>query len=544
MTPPPGADLPPAAADAPSPSPAAAAARSGAGPTVPEAAPRARSWRRWLPDSLFGRLMAVLVAGLLLAQLLSAALNVAERDRLIARGFGGQAAQRIADTVALLDGLGEADRARVVSLMRLPPLVLSLHDRPAATLDPDQPQAGGTAWGPRGLVFARRLRSALGDARPVRIGPPPAAEEEAWRAANGHGGEHMAQRMARRMGLGDGPEPDERAERTERDERAERRARGAGRGGPPVWRTEVQLMDGRWARFDAVLPPPAADRLPWQLAAQLAVLLLSVLLLAWLAVRWVVRPLHVLAGAAQALGQDLNSPPLPEQGPREVRQAAQAFNRMQQGLSQFLNERTRLLSALSHDLKTPLTRMRLRAELLDDEPTRVRFEADLQEMEAMVTETLAFMRGLGGHEARAPVDVNALAQALVADQAALGRQLRVQGQAAAPCVGVASLLKRALGNLLDNAALYGGAGPITLRITEQPGQLQLSVHDSGPGIPPAELERVFEPYHRLEASRSRATGGTGLGLGIARSIAQLHGGTLSLHNRPEGGLEARLVLPR
>lgn len=508
--------------------------------------PTARGWRRWLPDSLFGRLMAVLVAGLLLAQLLSAALNVAERDRLITRGYGVQAAQRIADTVVLLDGLGEADRARVVSLLRLPPLVLSLHDAPVGTLDPDQPQAGGNAWGPRGLLFARRLRSALGDARPLRIGPPSAAEEAAWRAAN----RPWTDQVAERLGLGDGDERGPRAERHERGPRADRAERSAHhgerpwRGGPPVWRTEVQLQDGRWARFDAVLPPPTAERLPWQLAAQLAVLLLSVLLLAWLAVRWVVRPLHVLANAAQALGQDLNSPPLPERGPREVRQAAQAFNRMQQGLASFLNERTRLLSALSHDLKTPLTRMRLRAELLDDEPTRARFEADLQEMEAMVSETLAFMRGLGGHEARAPVDVNALAQALVADQAALGRQVQVQGRAAAPCVGVASLLKRALGNLLDNAALYGGAGPVTLHIIEQPGQLQLSVQDSGPGIPPAELERVFEPYHRLEASRSRATGGTGLGLGIARSIAQLHGGTLSLHNRPEGGLEARLVLPR
>jgi len=307
-----------------------------------------------------------------------------------------------------------------------------------------------------------------------------------------------------------------------------------------IVRTEVQLRDGLWARFDTELPA-APQALPWRLALTLAVLLASVLALSYVAVRWVVQPLQRLTQAAQALGEDLNRPPLPEEGPREVQQAARAFNTMQQRLAAFINERTRMLTALSHDLKTPITRMRLRADLLDDEEQRLRFESDLKEMEAMVTQTLEFMRGLGGNEPRVPVDMAALLATLQVDQQAMGRTVEVLGRASRPSLGVASLLRRALNNLVDNAVLYGGRA--TVRVEETPEALVLHVLDEGPGLPEAELERVFEPFYRLEASRSRATGGSGLGLGIARNIARVHGGDLVLRNRAEGGLEARLTLP-
>jgi len=312
-------------------------------------------------------------------------------------------------------------------------------------------------------------------------------------------------------------------------------------GSLPVLRIEVQLHDGRWARFDAELPT-VPDALPWRLVLTLAVLLAAMLLLSYVAVRWVVRPLHVLAGAADALGQDLERAPLPEDGPREVRQAARAFNTMQQRLSGFINDRKRVLTALSHDLKTPLTRLRLRTELLDDDDLRERFGADLREMETMVAQTLEFMRGLGHNAPRVPVDVNGLLATLQADSAAMGRTLRTEGQAASPYVADASLLKRALGNLVDNACAH--AGGATIRVQDSAERLELQVLDDGPGIPESQLEQVFEPFFRLEASRSRATGGTGLGLGIARNIARSHGGDLVLRNRPEGGLAAVLTLPR
>ena len=491
---------------------------------------------RWLPQSLFGRLMVVLALGLMLAQLLSAAINVAERDQLLARGLGAQPAQRIADVVKLLDSLAPAERERVVAVLRVPPLVLSLQDQPAIAID--------AAAAGRGPLFAARLHAALDDERlqrDVRVetrsgfGPTLPMAEGTHRHAEMMAGErprHMGQGQGMGQGAGQG------AGRSAGQSATRSNSPGAG---VAVLRTEVQLRDGRWARFDTELPAPP-DTLPRRLVLSLAVLLLAMLALSWVAVRWVVRPLHVLAQAAQGLGEDIAQAPLPETGPREVRQAAQAFNTMQQRLSRFISERTRMLTALSHDLKTPLTRMRLRTELLDDEEARARFESDLQEMETMVTQTLEFMRGLGGHEARAPVDINALLTALQSDNQAMGRPLQVEGQAVAPYVGVPSLLRRALGNLIDNAMHHSGGA--TVRIEDTPQCLWLHVLDSGPGIPEAELERVFEPFHRVEASRSRATGGTGLGLGITRSIARLHGGDVVLHNRPGGGLQALLSLPR
>jgi len=494
---------------------------------------RPARWQRWLPRTLFGRLLLVLAGGLLVAQLLSAAINAAERDRLLDRSFGMQAAQRIADIVALLDGLGEAERDRVVAVFRVPPLVLTLADAPRV------PEGASPPWPAQ--MFAARLRAALGDARGVRVearegyAPSPAASAGSGPhrrdGAYGTGpgmGPGLGSGSGLGMGAGMGPGMMGRGP-----------AAGAMHGG--VLRTEVRLRDGRWARFDTE-QPATPQALPLRLALTLAVLLASVLALSYVAVRWVVRPLQQLTLAAEALGRDLDRAPLPEDGPREVQQAARAFNTMQQRLSTFINDRTRVLTALSHDLKTPLTRLRLRAELLDDDVLRGKIEADLTEMQAMVTQTLEFMRGVGGGEPPVPVDLAALLATLVADQAALGRTLRVEGAAAAPWVGVASLLRRCLGNLVDNAAQYGAGA--TVRIEDSPSRLVLHVLDSGPGIPEAELDRVFEPFYRLEASRSRATGGTGLGLGIARNIARGFGGDLVLHNRPEGGLDAVLSLPR
>jgi signal transduction histidine kinase len=314
---------------------------------------------------------------------------------------------------------------------------------------------------------------------------------------------------------------------------------GMGRG--PALRTEVQLRDGSWARFDAELEP-SVTALPWRLALTLGVLLAAVLVLSFVAVRWITRPLHVLAQAAEALGKDINRPPLPEEGPLEIQQAARAFNTMQARLARFIQDRTRILAAMSHDLKTPITRMRLRADLLDDEEARQRFEHDLKEMEAMVTDTLEFMRGLGGNEARQAVDVMALLESLQSDNETMGRPMRIEGQANAPYLAVVSLLKRCLGNLVDNAALYGGH--VTVQVEDTPQLLTLRVLDEGPGIPESELEKVFEPFYRLEGSRSRETGGTGLGLTIARNIAQTYGGTIILRNRADRGLEAVLTLPR
>jgi signal transduction histidine kinase len=305
--------------------------------------------------------------------------------------------------------------------------------------------------------------------------------------------------------------------------------------------TQVQLRDGAWVTFDTRLPREAAG-LPARLLLTLGSLLAVVLLLSFVAVRWISRPLQTLAHAAEALGKNLHQPPLPETGPVEVQQAAAAFNTMQARLARYIDDRTQVLAAMSHDLKTPLTRLRLRTELLEDDALRQRFESDLSEMEVMVRDALAALRGLDGPAESVPVDMMALLESLQADNADMGRPVEISGSAGAPLAGDPARLRRCLGNLVDNAVAYGQRACIT--IADEPGQLTIRIADDGPGIPEALLERVFDPFYRVEGSRSRDTGGTGLGLSIARQIARAAGGDVSLRNRPEGGLEATLVLPR
>ena len=214
---------------------------------------------------------------------------------------------------------------------------------------------------------------------------------------------------------------------------------------------------------------------------------------------------------------------------------------MQDRLYRYLDSRSRVLAAMSHDLKTPLTRLRLQVETIDDPALQDRMVKELSEMEGMVREALALFRGLDDGEPAAPIDINELLEGLRQRFAESGATVTVSGRAQAPFTGKAQALKRCLTNLLTNAINFGTRAEL---IVEDDGELIIRVRDAGPGIPPGELERVFEPFHRLESSRNRDSGGTGLGLTIARDIAQAHGGTLTLSNLPQGGLEATLVLPR
>jgi signal transduction histidine kinase len=304
---------------------------------------------------------------------------------------------------------------------------------------------------------------------------------------------------------------------------------------------QVRLNDGALVAFDSRQPLQTAGW-PYRLLLSLAVLLAAVIAVSMLAVRWATRPLKALADAADELGRNIDRAPMPETGPVEVTRAARAFNTMQQRLAGHIRERTATLAAMSHDLKTPVNRLRLRAELLDDTELKKKISQDLEEMESMIRGTLEFMRGGQSAEQARPVDVNALLESLQADAQDTGAEVAVEGMATAPYAGRPQALKRCLGNLLDNAVKYGGSA--TMIVDDAPNRLIIRVRDRGPGIPELELERVFEPFYRLEASRSRDTGGTGLGLSIARQIAQLHGGTLILRNIKEGGLEAVLTLPR
>lgn len=457
---------------------------------------------RLLPASLFGRLVLVLLGVLLAAQLVGAAILLRDRGTAVYEASGLGAAQRIAGVVQLLESLDPGQRDVVLRAIN------TASFRVSYSREPEIEQSTSIhAAHLRGV-----LRHALGDDRPLAITviqTNDIDDASAW---------HM------RMGpMMHGP----------------RMASFAGH--VSAFLVELPLADGQWMSFAQRFP---AEQFAWpgRLLLTLGILLASVIMVSLLAVRWITRPLAVLGNAAEALGRDIDRPPLAETGPREVRQAAQAFNAMQSRVRRHLQDRERLLAALSHDLKTPVTRLRLRAELLQDETLKAKFVQDFEELETMASATLEFLRTGHDSEAVQPTDVNALLESLQADCEETGAAVAIEGRANAPYPARPIALKRALANLVDNAISY--AGGTTIRVEDTPTELCIVVADEGPGIPEDRLREVFEPFYRLEPSRSRRTGGAGLGLSIARDILQSHDGNLTLRNRAHGGLEARVTLPR
>ncbi|MCI3207912.1 MULTISPECIES: ATP-binding protein [Pandoraea] len=301
----------------------------------------------------------------------------------------------------------------------------------------------------------------------------------------------------------------------------------------------LRLSDGSPLTID-VFPTPNLPLSGW-LPAMLGLQLVLIAACCWLAVRLATRPLNALAKAADALGPDLRAERLKEDGPSEVARAARAFNAMQERISGYMTERMQILAAISHDLQTPITRMRLRVDTMDDETAAVRLQQDLKEMESLVKEGVTYARTLhGASEAPRKVDLDALLDSLVCDYVDAGSPVTLEGQIGHPIVTRPQALRRIVGNLVDNALKYGNVAH--LAVTQRTDGIDVIVADRGPGIPEDMLEGVFAPFVRLETSRNRHTGGTGLGLAIARQLAQAMDATLTLRNREGGGLEARLSL--
>ena len=304
---------------------------------------------------------------------------------------------------------------------------------------------------------------------------------------------------------------------------------------------DVRLPDTSMLIYRVTRVSPGTP-LPPSLMLNLILLVVVLVVALYVVARSVTRPLSRLALAADSLGRSILQPKLTEEGARELRRAAHAFNTMQDRLHRYLDSRTRVLAAMSHDLKTPLTRLRLQVETqIDDPALQSRFGKELDEMESMVRGALALFRGLNDDEAPEPVDINLLLETVRGEFVEMGKDVTLEGRALAPFTGKLQALKRCITNLVANAVKFGSRARILVR---DGGLLEICICDDGGGIPAEELEKVFEPFYRLESSRNRDTGGTGLGLSIARDVAQTHGGSVVLRNRPEGGLEARLTLPR
>jgi signal transduction histidine kinase len=457
--------------------------------------------RRLLPRSLIGQIALVMAAALLIAQAINFSLILTERQRFSLAQVEGPAIARF---------IGNAQRF--------------------AALDPeDQTRLLG--------AFPRRGRFDIGPESLVPPGASVARIEERLREAAAANGLPILE--ARAM-VSDRLVPTRR-----------RGPRGGGGGGDgaatglPSDRLQtlilsVRLPDGRWINGRIVTPRPD----PW-LAARLAgaTLLLYLIVLAamvWLA-RRLARPLEELTEAARRFEGRGEAPVVRARGPADVQRAIEAFNAMGGRVSAMLDEKDRMLGAIGHDLRTPLASLRIRAESVEPEDERQRMIATIEEMTQMLDDTLALARSGRTREPSRIVDICALADTVVEEFRDLGHDVEMDSQARAVARVRPNLLRRAVRNLIENGVKYAGV----VRVSVRPlgARVAIDVTDRGPGIPEEELDQVQEPFYRLEASRNRETGGTGLGLTLARAAAQAHGGELRLENAPGGGLVARILLP-
>jgi len=268
---------------------------------------------------------------------------------------------------------------------------------------------------------------------------------------------------------------------------------------------------------------------------------ISLMIAAWYGAKLLSRPIQRLSDAAERLSENLDSPPLDESGPREARQAAHTFNLMQQRIREQVQQRARMLGAVSHDLRTPLSRLKLRLEKIDDDKLQGQMRQDLNDMIGMLDATLTYLHEQRTSEALQMMDVQALVESLCENAQDQGADAQVSGHCA-PLQVQPMALRSCINNLMDNALRYAGQAHIELQ--DQREHLLIHVIDHGPGIAADKREAVFEPFFRLEGSRNRNSGGVGLGMTIAREAAQRQGGQLNLEDTPGGGLTAVIRLPR
>ncbi|MDR9861909.1 ATP-binding protein [Pseudomonas baetica] len=302
----------------------------------------------------------------------------------------------------------------------------------------------------------------------------------------------------------------------------------------------IQLPDGSWLLFSLRERSWGLD-IGTRIAIIIALGLIATVLVAWLATRQLAKPLQRFANAARRFGGDLRAPPIKIEGPDEIRQAIIAFNTMQAQIQHFIGERTHMLASISHDLRAPLTRMRLRSEFMEDLDHQGKLIRDIEEMQSMINAALAFFREDTQPEQSTAFDLSELLHTIVDDYRDQNIAVDYNGPAHLVYEGRPLGIKRVIVNLLDNAAKYARHPRIELTTNER--VISIDVSDEGPGVPEESLQRVFDPFFRLEASRNRHTGGVGLGLSAARAIVREQGGELTLSNRRGGGLVARVELP-
>jgi signal transduction histidine kinase len=450
--------------------------------------------RRFIPDSILAWLLLILVTAIVASQAVTVLLHNLNRNEVLLRLEDQRAAERIAALATFLDHTAPILRRGVADAMSGPALDVRVA-ADALVSNAETPRE----LAPLASALAERLQRV--DWQEIRVGAhDPSATQQAADLV-------------------------------------------------PI-RVAIHLRDNAWLNFEF----PMVAALPWaspQLLGLAVGSLVAVLGLCLYAVLRLTRPLDRLTRAAESLGRAPLSfagidrqPLLPEQGVGEVRRAAGAFNAMQGRIRRLMEDRLQMIAAISHDLKTPITRLRLRAEFMADDEMRAKMLKDLDEMEAMIGATLTFARAEGNPEPSQAFDLRALVKEAGEHQSAL--RFNIAGTGPWLLTGQRLALKRAITNLIDNAVLYGHEAGVTL--SRKDDRFELVIDDSGPGIPEAEMERVFRPFYRLENSRNRESGGTGLGLAIALAAIRAQGGEIEVYNRKDNygalaGLRVRVLLP-
>lgn len=473
--------------------------------------------RLW-PRSLISQLLILFLTVLIFSQAVILVIFIFDRQDLIYRARWRSLSQRISSIVQVFKVLPEDKYENFMDAISTPGMRVRFVSRDQV-FEADVTPAEG--W-PANRLF-NAINRQLGDEYPIKVkqllgdNPPPPDWVVEKQKRNFH---HHRQDGDRRL-----PEND-------RDLRR--------RPQPVQFIVQLQLENGKWLEFYSTLNEQSAEQWPVKLLLSTAFALLFAGIIAAFLIWRLVKPLKQLGTAAEAFGKNISTHAVEEKGPLEIRQTARAFNTMQKRLERYLSDRTSVLSAISHDLKTPVTRMRLRSEMLEDINLKDKYCHDLDEMTIMINETLEFMRGEMSDEQIVSIDINALLETLQADREEFGQVFILSGKAHSPLQGRSLAIKRCISNLLDNAFRF--SDKVSVCVEDSLDRLVITIADNGPGIPPEKLEDVFEPFRQLDKSRSKSQGGSGLGLGIARNIARGHGGDLKLSN--DNGLVARITLPR
>jgi signal transduction histidine kinase len=454
-------------------------------------------------QSVGGQLLLLLLIAVFVTQGLSLLLFSDERNRAVRAAMGLEAAGRAANVALLLDEAPQSLQSSILRSADSPLVRFRLGDKPTAS--PENNSAKHLLAQIRRILGGRSDTKIYGEVTHL-------INNTKW----------QTQQMPPEM------RPMHEAMRAQHTE-------------PVRLVLSIELSDGRWLNVQSMFHRPGAQ---WSQTSVFSLLLMvgAIVIVVWVMGRRIVRPMNALAEGAERLGRGMETEPLPVTGPREVRDTIEAFNRMQTRLTRFVSDRTQLLAALGHDLRSPLTAMRIRLELLEESEDSIRLSAMVDEMQTMVEATLEFARSAAQSEPMAEVDMADLLYELVEDVKVGGSEASLSTAKTLLLTVRPTALKRALRNLIDNAIRY--AGSVDVRLSQVNGMAQIEFADHGPGLPDDQMARVFEPFVRLEDSRNRDTGGTGLGLAIARTIVQSHGGNIVLSNRPEGGLLATVQIPR